>query len=359
MLSYIIRRLLLMFPTLIGITALVFAIMASAPGGIGAALRASSGNLRPEERQRIGAYLKKQYGLDKPPYRQYLRWVNNVSPVGFKDVGSGWPRPWRIGVKTPSLGQSWIRRQPVIDIFASALPITLLLNVVTIPIIYAIAVTAGIYAAKRRGKAFDVISGTTFIALWSIPTMCAGVLLLGFLASKDYLQIFPTGGLHSTLSESLPFLPSRINGAWNAGWLLDLGWHLVLPVFCLTYGGFAFLSKLMRSSVLENLSADFARTARAKGLRENVILFRHVVRNSVLPLITVAASILPGLIGGAVIVETIFSINGMGKLMVDSIFVKDQDIVMAETLVVGVITLFSLLIADICYALVDPRVSYE
>jgi ABC-type dipeptide/oligopeptide/nickel transport system permease component len=359
MFSYIVRRLLLMIPTLIGITVLVFSIMASAPGGIGAALRSSSGNMRPEQRREIEEYLKKQYGLDKPPYRQYLRWLNNVSPIGFKDSEKGFPNHSKFGFKMPDLGQSWLRRQPVIDIFKYALPITFLLNVVTIPIIYAVAVSAGIYAGKKRGKAFDVISGTAFMALWSIPTMCAGVLLLGFLASKDYWQWFPTGGLHGTLAESMPFLPHHTSAGWNPGWLMDVLWHLALPVLCLSYGGFAFLSKLMRSSVLENLSADFARTARAKGLSENAILFRHVVSNSVLPLITVAASILPGLFGGSVIVETIFSIEGMGKLMIDSIFLKDQDIVMAETLVVGAITLLSLLVADICYAMADPRVSYE
>jgi len=359
MLTYIVRRLLLMIPTLIGITALVFSIMAIAPGGIGAALRAAEGNMRPEQRREIEEYLKKQYGLDKPAYEQYLRWLNNVSPIGLKSPDIGWPHRWRFGVKTSELGQSWIRRQPVMDIFATALPITLLLNAVTIPIIYAIAVTAGIYAARTRGKAFDLISGTTFMALWSIPVMCTGVLMLGFLANKDYLQAFPTGGLHSTLAQAMPFLPHHTASGWEAGWLTDFIWHLVLPVACLTYGGFAFLSKLMRASVLENLSADFARTARAKGLSEKVVLFRHVLRNSLLPLITVAASILPGLIGGAVIVESIFSINGMGKTMVDAIFVKDQDVVMAETLVVGVVTLFSLLLADVCYAIADPRVSYD
>lgn len=359
MLSYIIRRILLMVPTLLGITALVFSIMALAPGGIGGALRASLGNLPPDQRQYIENYLKKQYGLDKPAWQQYFRWLNNVSPVGIKDRGTGFPKALPVGFKVPNLGESPLRQQKVIDIFATALPITLLLNVVTIPLIYAIAVTAGIYAAKKRGKAFDVVSGTVFMALWSIPTMCSGVLLLGFLASKDYLHWFPTGGLHSTLADSMPFLPHHTAQGWTQGWLLDLAWHLVLPVTCLTYGGFAFLSKLMRSSVLENLSADFARTARAKGLAEHVVLFRHVVRNSVLPLITVAASILPSLVGGAVIVETIFSINGMGKLMVDSIFLKDQDIVMGETLVVGAITLVSLLVADICYVIADPRVSYE
>jgi peptide/nickel transport system permease protein len=126
-----------------------------------------------------------------------------------------------------------------------------------------------------------------------------------------------------------------------------------------SYSGFAFLAKLMRSSVLENLNADFARTARAKGLPERQVLFRHVLSNSLLPLITVAAYILPGMLSGALITEVIFSINGMGRLMVDAIMMKDREIVMSETLVVGVITLVSLLVADILYAVADPRVSYD
>src|SRR5215469_6969628 len=139
MLTYITRRLLLMIPTLLGITVLVFTIMAMSPGGVGAALRAAEGNMRPEQRREIEAYLKKQYGLDKPPYIQYLRWLNNVSPVGLKDRDTGFPGSWPVGLKVPNLGQSFVRRQPVLDIFMTALPITLLLNAITIPIIYAIA----------------------------------------------------------------------------------------------------------------------------------------------------------------------------------------------------------------------------
>jgi len=127
----------------------------------------------------------------------------------------------------------------------------------------------------------------------------------------------------------------------------------------MTYGGFAFLSKLMRAAVLENINADFARTARAKGLSDRVVLFRHVVSNSVLPLITVAASILPSLLGGSLIVESIFSLNGMGRLMIDAIKMKDQELVLSETCVVALIGLVSLIIADIGYAMADPRVTYE
>ena len=133
----------------------------------------------------------------------------------------------------------------------------------------------------------------------------------------------------------------------------------MLPVVCLTYSGFAFLTKLTRASVLENLQSDYARTARAKGASERAVLWRHVFRNSLLPLITVAASILPGLLIGSVIVETIFSIDGMGRLVVEAVQMRDREVVLSVTLVTGLLTLVSYLLMDICYAVADPRVSYE
>ncbi len=366
MLSYVIRRLLLMVPTLIGITVVVFLVMAQSPGGIGGSLLNKEGSMRAEEAQALRAYYEKRYGLNKPLYVQYARWLNQVSPVGFdinKDGTLG-----RFTVKKPDLGKSFTRERPVLDVVMDALPITLILNLVTIPIIYAIAVTTGIYAAKHRGKTFDVGTGVVFMALWSLPTMWVGVMLIGFFANKDFVQAFPTSGVHDTLVDTMRFLPhweagaGESSGMWagfQRGWLLDACWHLVLPIVCMTYGGFAFLSKLMRASMLDNLAADFVRTARAKGVDERTILFQHVLRNSVLPLITVAAGILPGLLGGSLIIEQIFSINGMGKLMIDAIFTRDRELVLSVTFVISLISTVSLLLADICYALADPRVSYE
>ena len=143
------------------------------------------------------------------------------------------------------------------------------------------------------------------------------------------------------------------------GWLIDMQWHLVLPVVCLAYGSFAFMSKLARGSVLENITADYVRTARAKGLQPKDVLWRHAFRNSLLPLITVAAFIIPGMLGGSIVVEYIFGINGMGKLTISSIEFKDQEVVMAVTLISGVLTLIAYLIADLLYAVADPRVTYE
>ncbi len=368
MLSYVIRRLLLMIPTLLGITVLVFLIMALSPGGLTTAMRSAEGNMRPEQRRQIEAYFNQRYGLDRPLYEQYFRWLNQVSPVGFKNQPGidgtvqpqGWPRSWKFGLKTPDLGESFLSHRPVLDVILEALPITLLLNFLSIPLVYGISITAGIKAAQKRGGAFDTTSGLLFIALWSLPIMWVGLMLQGFIANKQYRAWFPPGGVHSTLADQMTFLPHYMaQGGWQPGWLGDMLWHLVLPVACLTYGGFAFLSKLMRASVLENLSSDFARTARAKGLKEKVVLYRHVVANSLLPMITVAAGILPGLLGGSVVIEKIFNIHGMGLLMLNAIYMKDRELVMSETLVIGIISLLSLLVADLLYAVADPRVTYE
>ena len=291
--------------------------MALSPGGIAAEVQAEAGEMRPEERQALVSYYNKRYGLDKPLTVQYLHWLNQVSPVGTYEeeiphnssAQPGNHRPvetvtrTHFGLKWPDLGESHLRRAPVTKVIASALPQTLLLNGITIPLVYAIAITIGIYSAQHRGRWFDTVSGATLLALWSIPTMWVGVMLLGFLASKDYLQIFPTGDLHSTMQSSLHFLPTRTGRSWNGGWIGDVLWHLVLPVLCLVLSQLAFLAKLMRSSMLENISADFARTARAKGLSNRIVLFRHVLRNSLLPLITLAATLLPSLLGGSLIVE--------------------------------------------------------
>jgi ABC-type dipeptide/oligopeptide/nickel transport system permease component len=254
---------------------------------------------------------------------------------------------------------SFVKNRPVLDLVAEALPITLLLNALTVPFVFAGSILMGVYTARFRGQTLDVAIGTANLALWSVPTIWMGVMLIGFLASEQYLKLFPTSGLESLRADSWTFLPTRTELGWQRGYLLDVLWHLVLPVVCLTYSGFAFLTKLTRSAVLENLLADYARTARAKGLSEQVVLWRHVFRNSLLPLITVAASILPGLLVGSVIVETIFSIDGMGKLVVEAVQMRDRELVLSITLITGMLTLVSYLLMDICYAIADPRVSYE
>jgi ABC-type dipeptide/oligopeptide/nickel transport system permease component len=357
MLTYILRRLLLLFPTLLGTTLVVFLVMGLSPGGVGGDMADDSGSMKPEEAKAQQAYLNQRFGLDKPLMVQYLRWLDHVSPIGFRSNDDGTAGPF--GFKLPDLGYSWSKGRPVTDLVLEALPVTLLLNVIALPITYMVSIISGIYASRRRGGLFDVTSASVFMALWSVPVILAGVLLIGFLANSQYIDIFPTGGLHDTLADSMPFLPTHTPAGWQRGWLLDTCWHLMLPITCLTYAGFAFTSRLTRAAMLENFASDYARTAKAKGVADDVILFRHVFRNSLIPLITSSAGILPGLLGGALITESIFSIHGMGLLMLDAIRAHDRELVLDQALVVGGLGLFSYLVADILYVVADPRVSYE
>lgn len=358
MLTYLLRRLLLMLPTLLGITIVVFAVMAMSPGGITAQTLVGGADMKPQEKQALMAYYNKRYGLDQPAPLQYLRWLNNVSPIGFTQDEAGKYTGFSFS-KGMDLGQSFQYGRPVSEILAERIPITLLLNLVTLPLIYGIAIVVGVKAATERGGRFDVVSSVSMLALWSIPTMLAGVLLLGFFANVQYWQWFPTAGISSRAAQDMPFLPHLANGAWVPGYLFDRIWHLVLPVICLSYAGFAGLAKLTRTSVLENLQADYARTARAKGLAEEDVLWKHVFRNSLLPLITVSAGLLPSLLAGSLIVENIFSINGMGQLAVEAVKGRDRELVLSITWISGFLTLIGYLIADFCYTLVDPRVTYD
>ena len=254
MTSYILRRLLLMIPTLIGVTAVVFFVMALAPGGFGGISLGEGGNqTEGEEAKRIREYFNQRYGLDKPVIVQYGRWINQVSPVGFAvDKETGNVMLSAPTVKWPDLGDS-LRGRPVTELLMERLPITLLLNAITIPIIYLVAISTGVVAARYRGGWFDVGSGVTFLALWSVPVMWVGVMAIGFLANTQYLHWFPVGGLHDLQADTMTFFPRFGAEGFERGFLLDAMWHLVLPIACLTYGGFAVLAKLTRASVLQVL----------------------------------------------------------------------------------------------------------
>lgn len=458
MLTYLLRRLLLMIPTLLGITIVVFSVMALSPGGI-SAQSLTDGNMKPEERKALLEYYNKRYGLDQPAPVQYLRWLNNVSPMGFTQDAAGKYTGFSL-TKGMDLGDSFHYGRPVSEILGERIPITLLLNIITIPLIYIVAIAIGVKSAKERGSGFDVSSSMVMLALWSIPTMLLGVLLLGFFSSIQHWQWFPTAGIGSRAAQDMPFMPhwgslwdlgklalgilvgtglgvwlSRwqerslrafiaavfglVAGVWMAqahadfslfawvvlpvlgavmlagigwmdykpfrviglgvfgatlgiliafqfiqegfvrGFLFDRIWHLVLPVLCLSLGASAALAKIIRSSLLENLNADYARTARAKGLDEDTVLWKHVFRNSLLPLITIIAGLLPSLLAGSLIVENIFSINGMGQLAIEAVKSRDRELVLSITWISGFLTLIGYLIADFLYTLVDPRVTYD
>jgi len=174
-------------------------------------------------------------------------------------------------------------------------------------------------------------------------------MLIVFLGGGDFFDIFPVFGLASIGAEKLSF--------WARFW--DTAWHLVLPVFCMTYGSLAVLSRYMRTAMLEVIRQDYITTARAKGLSENVVIFKHALRNSLIPIITLLAQILPATIGGSIIIETIFSIPGMGKLVFEAILARDYPVIMGELTIVAFLTLLGILVADILYSVVDPRIAYD
>jgi peptide/nickel transport system permease protein len=345
MTTYIIRRLLLMIPTLLGITIVVFAISRFAPGDAvsmawGQTMDGESWTVNPpqsvlwratnhdslitnrEARMRL-------YGLDKPVYIQYAGWLRRVVSLDF--------------------GDSIRYHRPVIGLVKERLPVTLTLNVIAFVIIYAVSLPVGILAAVKRGRLFDRASSVVFLLLWSLPMFWVGQMLIGFFCGPAFMSWFPPAGLSSNFAERLSFFP----------WLIDRLWHLVLPVFCLTYTGFAYLTKQVRAAVLDNLQADYVRTARAKGLSESAVILRHVLRNSIIPLVTIMATLLPTMLAGSVIVERIFSVPGMGLLMFEAITSRDYNVVMAVATIAGVLNLAGLLLADIAYAVIDPRISFD
>ncbi len=337
MLSYILRRLLLMIPTLLGMTFILFALVRFAPGltssagafGGDAGMRSQEARAAAEKAIKKRLHLVDAQGNSISLPMQYIYWMRDTLTGDF--------------------GDSVQYDKHVVDLIKDRLPITIVLNLISSFIIYLIAIPGGMLASVRRGKAFDVGWSFFTLALYSLPIILVGDMLLGFFANPQYLGWFPAVNAHST------------NTDWMTSfqYALDFLWHLVLPVICLSYGGLAYLSKIQRAAMLDNLGQDYVRTARAKGQSGFAVTTRHVFRNSLLPMITIFGTIIPSLLGGSIIVEKIFSIKGMGDLMLTATFSRDLPIVQAVSLVGSVISLVCLLITDLCYAIADPRVSYD
>jgi len=330
MFSYILKRLFLMIPTLFGITVITFVIIHLAPGDP-AALKAQSamdalGSDRVQEE--IVQQTRALYGLDQPLYVQYGRWIEQIVTLNF--------------------GTSYRDHRPVMEKIADALPITLVLNIITILLIYLISVPIGAFCALKPRTFFDRVSALGLFVLYSLPSFWVAMMLIVYLGGGDYLNLFPIVGFVSDNAGELPWY----------GWVGNVAWHLVLPVLCLTYGGLAFLSRFSRASVLEVIRQDYIRTARAKGLTEWRVMVHHAMRNALIPLLTISATLLPSLLGGSVIIEQIFSIPGMGRLGFESVLARDYPVIMAIAFISAFLTLLSILITDLLYAVVDPRITF-
>ncbi|MGA2025891.1 MAG: ABC transporter permease [Syntrophobacteraceae bacterium] len=331
--AYLLKRLLQIVPTLLGITFITFVIIQLAPGNP-AMLKLQMGKGQAELgnkafSEQIIKQTKELYGLDKPLPVQYILWVKRIFTLDF--------------------GFSYKDHRNVWDKISERLPITIQLNIISIFLVYLIAIPCGIYSSTHEGSFTDKVLTVGFFFLYSLPSFWVAVLLIMLFGGGDFWDIFPVYGISSIGSETMSLLP----------WLIDRMWHLVLPIVCLTYGGLAYLSRLTRASMLEVIREDYVRTARAKGLSERVVIFKHALRNALLPLITLLAFLLPSMFGGSVIIESIFSVPGMGQLGFESVLARDYPVIMAITAISAFLTLIGLLISDILYAALDPRIKLE
>jgi peptide/nickel transport system permease protein len=324
---YTARRLLLMIPTFFGITLVTFAVMQLAPGdplALGAdALEAGAGGKEAREAQRAAR------GLDRPLVVQYARWVGKVATLDF--------------------GRSFQDGRPVLEKLREALPRTLLLATVSLLLAYLVSIPVGAWAAANHGSRLERAVTLLLFVLYSLPGFWVAIMLLLYLAGSRGVDLFPMQGLTSPGFEALGPVQK----------VLDVAWHLVLPVTVLTYAAFAVLSRYMKAGMMEVVRQDYVRTARAKGLPERTVVFRHALRNSLLPVITLLGLMLPHLVGGSVIVERIFGIHGMGLLAFEAILHRDYPMVMGVTTLVALLTMGSMLLSDLLYAAADPRVDLE
>jgi peptide/nickel transport system permease protein len=324
MLGYVLRRLLWSIPTLLGITLLSFAL-----------LRAAHADPLLSRLRESGQVQLSAAKLDRPWYVQYAKLVGRL--VTF------------------DLGTRWQDGRPIREVLAQALPISALLLGSALGLAYAIAVPLGVCAAMHRRGRFDRVSTLSVFVLYSLPPFWVGTLLLTFLASGRFVSCpglpsggcFPLQGWHSFGDFAALSWPAQ---------LLDVAWHMILPIVTLSCPAVAALSRYLRSGMLDVLHQDYIRTARAKGLPERAVVWGHALRNGVLPLVTLLGLELPQLIGGAVVVEAIFGIHGLGSVMLEAMRVPDYPVVIALVSWTAVLSLLGSLLADLTYGWLDPRV---
>ena len=254
---------------------------------------------------------------------------------------------WRL--VTLNLGRSFKDQEPVIDHILDRLPITLEINLISLVFAYLVGVPLGIVIAVKQNTAIDRLVTTGTFMLWSMPSFWVGMLLILFFCNKEFFHWFPASGIQSLDA-------GEDWGFWRL--LTDHAHHMVLPILASTYASFAGISRYMRTSMLENLRLDYVRTAQAKGLRYRVVVLRHVLRNSLIPIVTLLAGLLPGMIAGSVFIETIFTIPGMGFLAFQSVIVRDYPVAMALFTIGSALSLAGILVADILLKVADPRIDF-
>jgi peptide/nickel transport system permease protein len=327
MLAYIVRRLAIGCLTLLLITFLVYGIVRLMPG---TPITADPANMDPSLQMtpEYRAKMERYYGLDKPWYQQYFVWLGNILRFDF-------------GV---SISQN---NQPVFKLIMDRAPATLLLSVTSLILAYLFSIPIGLWATVHSGTLRERIVSSLLYMLYSLPAFVAALFLQLLFAVK--LEWLPLFGMTSDNFDSL----SLTGKTW------DVFKHALMPIICFTYGSLAYESRFIRSNMQEVIRQDYIRTARAKGVPEWRIIWHHAFRNTLIPFVTLLGLTLPHLLSGAVILEQIFTWPGMGRFFFESIGRRDYDAIMGLVLIFSVLTLLGQLLADILYAVVDPRVSYQ
>jgi microcin C transport system permease protein len=331
--NYFLRRLLLLLPTLFGITVICFVIINMAPGG---PLDAKISQMK---MMNLGASssipdaylqeLKKQYGFDQPLTTRYFLWLKNLATFNF--------------------GNSVKFDAPVTDVLLEKLPVSLEFAFVSIVIIYLISIPLGVRKAVYDGTSFDLASTAALMVLYAVPPLVMGILLRSYFAGGSFLDIFPVSELYSDNYQDLSLL----------GKLGDRLMHFVLPLICYVANGFVTITLLTKNSLLEEVRLDYVRTARAKGLAEKKVVYKHALRNALVPLVTGLGSFLTLFFGGSLIIEQVFNLDGIGLLGIHSLVARDYNVIMALIFFQALISLFGRLLTDFVYVVVDPRMDFE
>lgn len=321
MIAFIFRRLLTLIPLLLGITMLVFILMSLAPGDFLTPVKAQ----RDVPAELIQA-IEIEFGLDQPWYVQYYKWLGNVLQG--------------------NLGHSWAYKLPVADLIGQRIWATFLLSTLAFVFSWSIAIPLGVLAAVYKDSIFDRISAALAYAALSIPEFFLALVLVFFAAQTGW---FPLGGATSIDYDYLSF----------GGKIVDRGYHLILPTLALGIGSIASIMRIMRANFLDTVRAGFVTTARAKGVRERVVMFKHVLRNAINPLISAFGFAFSGLLSGALMVEIVMQYPGLGQLMYQSILREDQFVVLASVMLGCSMLVFGNLLADILLAWSDPRIRVE
>lgn len=344
MVVYLIRRLLLMVPTFFGITIVTFALINMAPGGPieqklqairfgsgggGGGSTGSSVGSRGDSavNEEVIEALKKQYGFDKPLHMRYLIWLKNLSRLDF--------------------GESFTYQEPVTDVIISKFPVSLTFGLTSLLLTYLICIPLGVSKATKAGGVYDRLTTFGLNLTYSIPPLILGIFLIVVVAGKWNLA--PLGGFQSDDYESF--------STW--GRFLDRLHHMVLPLLCYMIGGFTELSTLMRNSMLDVIKSDYVRTARAKGLSERIVIFKHALRNALIPIATGLGGFFGVFLAGSLIIEQIFNLDGIGLLGYQSIMSRDYNVIMGLTFMSSMVLMLGRIFSDVIYVMVDPRIDFK